>query len=60
MVEIDFETLRDYLMSYFGTAMTNGNPVAVIYLQEVEMASNEELLKMAQEIGMRLPDIPTY
>lgn len=57
-MKIDFEELRDYLMSYFGTALINGNPAAVIELQEVEMASHEELLQIAKK--HKIEDLPSF
>ena len=51
---IDVESLIDALMSYYGTAMSSGFPMAVIDLGDVENASPEELVKLAQQLGLNL------
>ena len=48
------EALRKFLLDYYGTAMQNGNPMAVIKLTEVETASPEKLVKLAQELGISI------
>ena len=48
MENIDFEQLRNDLIDYFGTAMTNGFNIAVIDLTKIENATNEELIIIAQ------------
>ena len=48
MENIDFEKLRNDLIDYFGTAMTNGFNMAVIDLTKIENATNEELIIIAQ------------
>lgn len=45
------EELRKALMDYYGTAMSSGNPMAVIELSQTESASNEKLIQMAGELG---------
>ena len=50
-MKTDTEGLRDMLIDYYGTAMTNGNPMAVIELSNVERASEEELINTARSIG---------
>ena len=54
MQEIDFERLREDLVDYFGTAMFNGFPAAVVDVTQVEMASNEQLIQIAQANGFNL------
>lgn len=51
---IDVDKLRDALMDYYGSAMTSGFPMAVIELGDVESASPQELVEMAQRLGMNL------
>ena len=50
---IDIEALRNDLMDYYGTASTY-NPNATMDLIEVENASLEELVRMAESIGLDL------
>ena len=52
---IDIEALRNDLINYFGTAMSF-NPMAVMDLTEVEKASPEKLIKIAQKNGFDLTD----
>ena len=54
MQEIDFDRLREDLIDYFGTAMFNGFPVAVMDVTKVEMASNEQLIQIAYQNGFDL------
>ena len=55
--EIDVNRLRRDLMDYFGTAMFNGFPMAVVDLSKIERASAQELAELAMENGM---DIRKY
>lgn len=54
MENIDFEQLRNDLINYFGTAMMSGFGVAIIDLNRVEIASEEELISIALECGFDL------
>ena len=54
MQEIDFERLREDLVDYFGSAMFNGFPMAVVDVTQVEIASNEQLIQIAQSNGFDL------
>jgi hypothetical protein len=54
MQEIDFDRLREDLIDYFGTAMFNGFHAAVVDVTQVEMASNEQLIQIAQANGFNL------
>ena len=45
---MDYESLRQDLMDYYGTAMHSGFPMAVIDLSGVESASDSELLRIAE------------
>ena len=58
MMEIDFETLRNYLIDYFGTASMY-NHVAIVELSEVESASPKELIEIAIRNNIDLDDF-TY
>lgn len=48
----DDERLRADLRDYYGTAMFNGNPMAMMELEEVERASGDELRRMAPAAGI--------
>lgn len=45
--EINVEKLREDLLNYYGTAMFNASPLAIIKLTKIENANNEELIKIA-------------
>ena len=51
MDEIDVDRLREDLEDYFGTAMFNGNPQAMIELEEVKSASTQDLILIALNYG---------
>ena len=53
-VYIDVEALRNYLIDYFGTAMFNGNPVAMFELEKVKNASGYEIVSIAQKNNINL------
>ncbi len=46
------ERLRDDMRDYFGTAMFNGNPMAMMELEEAERASANELRDLARRHGV--------
>lgn len=47
MIEINIEKLKQDLIDYFGTAMFNASPLAMIELSKVENANDEELIEIA-------------
>lgn len=47
MENIDIEKLRQYIIDYYGTAIINSSPTAMMDLLEVENASNEKVLSLA-------------
>ena len=47
---MDIEILRQQLMDYYGTAMSTF-PIAMMELSEVENASDEEIIEMAESLG---------
>ena len=51
---LDFEGLRAFLMDYCGTAFAAGMGPALIYLACIERADPEELLHIAQELGVNV------
>ena len=52
--EIDVSRLRRDMEDYFGTAMFNGFPMAVLYLSKVERMPDRELVELAQRNGVDL------
>ena len=56
MVILDYERLRNDLMNYYGTAMMSGFPMAVIDLSKIQNASDEELIKIANDNKIDLED----
>ena len=48
------ERLRRDLIDYYGAAMNNGLPMAVIELSKIENATDEEIIEIAREIGINL------
>ena len=52
--EIDVNCLRRDMKDYYGTAMFNGFPMAVMDLSKVERLSDPELVKLAQKNGVDL------
>ena len=52
--EIDVSRLRRDMKNYYGTAMCNGFPMAVMDLSEVEHMSDCELVELAQKNGVDL------
>ena len=55
-VEIDIDRLRRDMKDYYGTAMFNASPMAVMDLSRVERASDMEIVEMAQKNGIDLSD----
>ena len=53
-VEIDMERLRNDLINYYGPAMFNSSPLAIIELAKIENASSEELIQIAQNNNFNL------
>ena len=56
MKEINYEQLRADLIDYFGTAMIYGFGAALIDIEEIEQASNEKLIQIANQNGFNLND----
>lgn len=52
MDELDEEALRQRLMDECGTAMFGGFPAALLDVADIESASGDELLKMAERLGV--------
>ena len=55
-VEIDIDRLRRDMKDYYGTAMFNASPMAVMDLSRIERASDMEIVEEAQKTGLDLTD----
>ena len=53
-MELNFDELRKYLLDYYGTAMANEFPQAMVELQKIEQASDEELFVLARKLGIEI------
>mgnify|MGYP003296514569 CR=1 FL=1 len=53
-VEIDIEKLRRDLIDYFGTAIFVSSPLSIMELSKIEKATEEELIKIAQNNNIDL------
>ena len=53
-MNIDINKLRKDLIDYFGSAMFNGFPVAMMDLSEIERAGEYRLIEIAKENGFDL------
>lgn len=51
---VNKKELKKELLDYYGTAMFNGFPAAVMELGKVERADDEELLEIAIKNGINL------
>ena len=56
MAAIDIDKLRDYMTDYFGTAMLNGFPAAILDLSGIESMGAYELCQKAESLGIDLRD----
>ena len=45
--DINIDKLRNDLIDYFGTAMFNASPLAIMDLSKVKKANNKELIEIA-------------
>ena len=52
--EIDVSRLRRDMKDYYGTAMFNGFPMAIMDLSKVERMPDRELVDLAQKNGVDL------
>lgn len=53
---INHVELKKDLINYFGTAMSSGNPMAIIELSTVETGSEQQLLEIAVKNGFDLTE----
>lgn len=56
---MDFERLRNDLIDYYGSAMFSGFPMAMIDVSDVERMTDEELVREAEKIGLKLSKYQT-
>lgn len=57
---IDIERLKEEIIDYYGTAMNNGFNMAIVDIEKVERASDEEIIKIARKIGINIEKYKTY
>ena len=55
-ITIDVDRLRRDVIEYYGTAMFNASPMAIMELSKAESASDEEIVNMALQAGLDLTD----
>jgi len=48
---MSIDEFRDYLRDYYGTAMMSGFPMAVVDLGRIDSLSDEELIRIAENMG---------
>ena len=53
-VTIDIDRLRRDMKDYYGTAMVNASPMAVLDLSRIERASDMEVVEEARKAGVDL------
>ncbi len=56
MENIDFNKLRNDLIDYLSGAYFAGYGVAIVEISQITLASNEELIKIANQYGFNLND----
>ena len=59
MNNIDYERLRKDLIDYYGTAIPFGFGVAMIEIEKIKRATNEELIVIANKCNFNLNDYKT-
>lgn len=52
--KIDIDRLRENILDYYGTAMFNDFAMAAMNVQFIEMASDQDLIAIAQKEGVDL------
>ena len=52
--KIDIDRLREDLLDYYGTVMFNDFAMAAMNIQFIEMASDQDLITIAQKEGVGL------
>lgn len=54
MATIDVDALRRHLEDYYGTALFNGFPAAIMDLADLSRMSGRELCQLAESLGVDL------
>ena len=54
MNDYDIEMIRSDLKDYYGTAMVNASPIAMVDLISLDNKSDYEILSLAVSIGMNI------
>ena len=52
--KLDIDRLREDILDYYGTAMFNDFAMAAMNVQFIEMASDQDLIAIAQKEGLDL------
>ena len=58
--EINISKLKEDLLNYYGTAMFNASPLAIIGLAKIEKASEDELVQIAIDNNFDLNEYKYY
>ena len=58
--DLNIDKLREDLLDYYGTAIFNASPLAIIELINIEKASNEELKEIALNNNFDLNEYKYY
>ena len=58
--DLNIDKLREDLLDYYGTAMFNASPLAIIELTKIEKANNEELIEIAINNNFDLNEYKYY
>jgi len=59
-MNIDIEKLREDLIDYYGTAMFNASPLAIIELTKIEKATDKEIIQIAIDNKFDLNEYVIY
>jgi len=59
-MNIDIEKLREDLIDYYGTAMFNASPLAIIELTKIEKATEKEIIQIAIDNKFDLNEYVIY
>ena len=59
-MNIDVEKIREDLMDYYGTAMFNASPLAMIELTKIEKATDKEIIQIAIDNKFDLNEYVIY
>lgn len=57
---LNIERIRNDLINYYGTAIFNASPLAIIELSKIEKATDEEIIKIAKKNHVDLNKYAEY